>query len=141
MGDSTAAGTFTSRDPIRARRVLVVDDDAAIRRLIRRALSTDGIEVDVACEGYEGLRLAHATAYDVILLDLQMPDLGGMAILPRLLWARPDQAVVIFSCRSDPATQRECLSAGARAFLAKPFSLADLSMSISDAFAGARGVA
>jgi DNA-binding response OmpR family regulator len=141
MGDTTAGSTLTLPDPPRPRRVLVVDDDGAIRRLIRRVLSACDIQVDEAGDGYDGLRLARATAYDVILLDLQLPGLDGMTILSRLLQARPGQAVVVCSCRSDPATRRDCLRTGARDFLAKPFSLDELSMSISGAGAGERGIA
>jgi DNA-binding response OmpR family regulator len=109
-----------------ARRVLVVDDDQGIRGLVSRALAAQEIEVDEASEGEEGIRRAETAAYDVILLDLQMPGLGGMSVLHRLLSRQPGQAIVVFSCQSDAATVRDCLHAGARDFVAKPFSIVDL---------------
>ncbi len=117
------------------RRALVVDDDGGVLRLVSRALSTGGIEVDQASTGEEGLRRALAVPYDVVVLDLQLPSLGGLMVLRRLLSARPGQSVIVSSCQSDPATRSECQRAGARAFLAKPFSLVDLLASVEGAFA------
>ncbi len=71
--------------------------------------------------------------YDVVLLDLQLPGLDGLTVLERLLSRKPGQAIVVTSCQSDPATRTTCLRAGARDFLAKPFSLVDLSTCISAA--------
>jgi two-component system, NtrC family, nitrogen regulation response regulator NtrX len=116
-----------------ARRVLVVDDDQRIRRLVSRALGAQDIDVDEASDGEEGLRRAETTAYDVILLDLQMPGIGGMSVLHRLVSRQPGQAIVMFSCQGDAATVRECLRAGARDFVAKPFSLVDLAARVSAA--------
>lgn len=112
--------------PAMVGRTLVVDDEPGVLRLISRALSAEGIEVDQASDGEEGLRRALATRYDVIVLDLELPKLHGMTVLRRLLSAKPGQAIVVSSCTSDPATRSECVRAGAQAFLAKPFSLVDL---------------
>jgi DNA-binding response OmpR family regulator len=130
-----ADDTFAPTDTPRGRRALVVDDEPAIRRLVCRALGTQDIEVDEARDGDEGLRRAETVAYDVILLDLHLPELDGMVVLHRLLSREPGQAVVVFSCQSDPATRRRCLRAGARDFLPKPFALVDLCASISAACA------
>lgn len=108
------------------RRILVVDDNEGLRRLVSRALGIEGIEVDEASDGDEGLRRALASRYDVVVLDLQLPKLDGMAVLRQLLSARPDQVVVVCSCSSDRKTRSECARTGARGFLAKPFSIIDL---------------
>jgi DNA-binding response OmpR family regulator len=112
-------------------RILVVDDDQGVRGLVTRALAIEGIEVDHAEDGEEGLRLALSGSFHVILLDLQLPKLDGISVLGHLLRAIPDQAVIGFSCLSDPGTRRECLQIGAKGFLAKPFSLRDLVASVS----------
>ena len=112
-------------------RSLVVDDDQRVRGLVTRALAIEGIEVDHAGDGEEGLRLALSGSFHVILLDLQLPKLDGISVLGHLLRAIPDQAVIVFSCLSDPGTRRECLQIGAKDFLAKPFSLRDLVASVS----------
>ncbi len=126
-----AEDTPPPADPMMTRRALVVDDEREIRRLVRRVIQPHGIEVDEAGDGCEGLRRAEATAYDVILLDLHLPGLDGMSVLHRLLSSRPGQAVIMSSCQSDSATRTACLRAGARDFLAKPFSLVELCTQIS----------
>jgi len=114
-------------------RTLAVDDEPGVLRLISRALGAEGIEVDQASDGEDGLRRALATRYDVVVLDLQLPKLDGMTVLRRLLSARPGQAIIVSTCRNDPSTRSECLGAGARAFLPKPFSLVDLLASVTAA--------
>lgn len=121
------------------RRALVVDDQPAIRRLVRRALAPSNIEVEEADDGYEGLLRAGNASYDIVLLDLHLPGLDGMAVLDRLLSRKPDQAIIVLSCQSDLATRDRCLRAGARGFLAKPFSLGDLCAHVSAACASTRG--
>ncbi len=122
--------------PATAGRTLVIDDDPGVLRLMSRALGAKGIEVDQASDGEEGLRRALAARYDVIVLDLELPKLDGMTVLRPLLSARPGQAVIDSSCTSDPVTRSECVRAGARVFLAKPFSLDDLLASVVGAGVG-----
>ncbi|MGH3265014.1 MAG: response regulator transcription factor, partial [Trebonia sp.] len=64
--------------------------------------------------------------YDLVILDLVMPDIAGQVILERLLAARPDQAVLVLSCLADVAAKVDCLERGAQDYLTKPFSLAEL---------------
>jgi DNA-binding response OmpR family regulator len=113
------------------RRILVVDDDLSMRRLVARALTRDRIEVDHAGDGEEGLRLALSGSYRVILLDLQLPKLDGISVLGHLHRAIPHQAVIVFSCLSDLDTRKVCLETGAKDFLSKPFSLRDLIASVN----------
>lgn len=115
------------------RRVLVVDDDRGVRRLIWRALGAEGITVDEASDGEEALRRARDARYDAVILDLQLPKLDGMSVLRQLLAAKPGQPVIVFSCTSDASTRRECIRSGARSFLAKPFAIVDLLASVATA--------
>jgi two-component system, OmpR family, response regulator len=107
-------------------RILVVDDEPGIRSFIGRALDAAGYAADFAATGTEALRRAHARHYDLIILDLVMPDMAGQAVLERLLAARPDQAVLVLSCLADVASKVDCLERGAQDYLTKPFSLAEL---------------
>lgn len=134
-----AEGSLAPPDAPSVRRALVVDDEPGIRRLVRRALEPSNIEVDEAADGDEGLLRAGNTAYDVVLLDLHLPGLDGMAVLDRLLSNKPDQAIIVSSCQSDRVTRVMCLRAGARDFLAKPFSLVDLCAHVSAACATTHG--
>jgi DNA-binding response OmpR family regulator len=108
------------------RRILTVDDEPKIRSFIVRALTAAGYQTDSASSGTEGLRQALAGYYDLIILDLVMPDMKGRDFLDRLLSQRPDQAVMVLSCLADVPTKVDCLERGAQDYLTKPFSLAEL---------------
>jgi DNA-binding response OmpR family regulator len=107
-------------------RILIVDDEPKIRSFIGRALAAAGYATEFADSGAEGLRRALATRYDLVILDLVMPDLDGRQVLGRLLATRPSQAVIVLSCVADVAAKVDCLERGAQDYLTKPFSLAEL---------------
>ncbi len=107
-------------------RILLVDDEPRIRDFISRALETAGYAVETACNGAEGFRRAMAGDYDLIILDLIMPDMDGRVILAQLLRERREQGVLVLSCLADVTTKVECLELGAQDYLTKPFSLAEL---------------
>ena len=109
-----------------AARILVADDEPGIRSFIGRALGAAGYATDFAATGAEALQRARASHYDLVILDLVMPDMAGQVILERLLAARPDQAVLVLSCLADVAAKVDCLERGAQDYLTKPFSLAEL---------------
>jgi len=109
-----------------AARILIVDDEPRIRDFIARALSAAGYAIDFATSGGDGLRQAVAGDYDLLILDLVMPDMDGREILAELRRERPEQAVLVLSCLSDVTTKVDCLELGAQDYLTKPFSLAEL---------------
>ena len=106
--------------------ILLIEDEPAISSLIARALSAAGYAVDRVESGMDGLRHAASGEYDLVLLDLVMPDLDGRVVLQRLLAASPEQAVVVLSCVADVTAKVECLDLGARDYLTKPFALNEL---------------
>jgi two-component system, OmpR family, response regulator len=107
-------------------RILIVDDEPKIRSFIGRALSAAGYATEFAESGTEGLRRALAAYYDLVILDLVMPDLDGRQVLGQLLAKHPDQEVIVLSCVADVAAKVDCLERGAQDYLTKPFSLAEL---------------
>ena len=121
----TDATLTEGADPA-ARRILIVDDEPKIRSFIGRALTGAGYLTGFAGSGAEGLRDALEGHYDLVILDLVMPDMDGCSVLDQLLHARPDQAVMVLSCVADVATKVDCLERGAQDYLTKPFSLAEL---------------
>jgi two-component system, OmpR family, response regulator len=116
----------TRVQPAAGQRMLVVDDEPGIRAFIGRALDAAGYPTDFAATGAEALEQALASHYDLIILDLVMPDMSGQDVLDHLLAARPDQAVLVLSCLADISSKVDCLERGAQDYLTKPFSLAEL---------------
>jgi DNA-binding response OmpR family regulator len=107
-------------------RILVVDDERAVRDLIGRALTSAGYLADIAADGAAGLALAGQHGYGLIVLDLVMPDMDGRTFLTRLAGTHPSPAVLVVSCLDDVATKVACLELGAQDYLTKPFALAEL---------------
>src|SRR6267154_5623789 len=125
-GPRGAEGVHGTEGVSGTRRILIVDDEPNIRSFIGRALSAAGYLTGFAGSGSEGLRHALDEHYDLVILDLVMPDMDGCNVLDQLLRARPDQTVMVLSCVADVATKVDCLERGARDYLTKPFSLAEL---------------
>jgi two-component system response regulator ResD len=109
------------------RRILIVDDEESIRLLLRRILeSIPALEVTLAEGCEEALRLAAERSYDLILLDLLMPGMGGIEVLSRVRNLPPNKAtpVVIVSMMADPDTKIVCQSLGVRDYIEKPIDRA-----------------
>jgi two-component system OmpR family response regulator len=119
-----ANGSRVDESP--GRRILLIEDEPTISSLIARALSAAGYAVDRVETGMNGLRHAAPGGYDLVLLDLVMPDLDGRVVLQQLLAIHPEQAVVVLSCVTDVTAKVECLDLGARDYLTKPFALDEL---------------
>jgi CheY-like chemotaxis protein len=110
-------------------RVLIVDDEESIRLLLARILSKElQMEAQLAGTCEQALRFAGNYAYDVILLDLLMPGIGGLGVLKAIRAASPNAAtpVVIVSVLADEITVAGCISAGANAHHAKPIRRPEL---------------
>ena len=107
-------------------RVLVIDDEPHISGFVARALEHAGYQVEVANTAAAGIDRTCNGDPDLVILDLIMPEMDGRAVLAEILKVRPDQAVLVLSCSCDVSTKVECLDLGARDYLTKPFSLAEL---------------
>ena len=106
-------------------RILVVDDEPPIRRLLRTGLSTQGFEITDAADGAAALA-ALSAKHDLVILDLGLPDLNGLDVL-RALRARGDLTpVVILSSREDEAGKVKAFDLGADDYVTKPFGMNEL---------------
>jgi CheY-like chemotaxis protein len=108
--------------------VLVIEDDPRSVKLMELVLSSRGYQAVVARNGEEGLAVARSRPFDVILLDLMLPEVDGFEVLRRLQ-ADPELAdipVVITSARARPATKEEAAELGAEFYLTKPYRKAEL---------------
>ncbi|HEY2803291.1 MAG TPA: response regulator transcription factor [Actinomycetota bacterium] len=107
-------------------RILLIEDEQRIVSFLERALRAERMAVDAALGGAEGLRLALANSYDLVVLDIVMPEIDGTTVLRRLLAERPSQPVLILSALNDTASKVRCLELGAEDYISKPFSLEEL---------------
>lgn len=107
-------------------RILVVDDEPKIVSFVSRALSGNGYKVDSAYSGEQGLEMVRSGRYELVLLDLRLPDIDGVSVLEETMAVRPDQRVLVLSARSDVESKVRCLELGAIDYLPKPFALAEL---------------
>lgn len=108
-----------------AGRILVIDDEPQIRRLMRTTLIGAGYEVDDAKSGEEGLEKVSQFHPDLVLLDINMPGMGGLAAC-RALRADPNIAIIMLTIRNTEKDKVEALDAGADDFVVKPFSTPEL---------------
>ena len=106
-------------------RALVVDDERAIRRYLRAALNAHGIVVLEAASGEEALRSLAVDRPDVVILDLGLPDLGGVEVARRIReWSAVP--IIILSVREQESEKIAALDAGADDYLTKPFGIGEL---------------
>ena len=111
-------------------RLLVVDDEDALCDLLGDALRFAGYEVEVARSGFEALRLAADTQPDLVLLDVNLPDLDGFEVCHRLRRDGADVPVIFLTARDDPSDLRSGFTRGGDDYVTKPFSLEELSFRI-----------
>ena len=108
-----------------ARRILVIDDEAAIRRFLHSALSSEEFTLHEAASGHNGLSAAAALRPDLVLLDLGLPDLDGIEVVRRLReWSQVP--VIVLSVREREDDKIAALDAGADDYLTKPFGVGEL---------------
>src|SRR5690349_9699546 len=115
-------------------KVLVVDDDADMRPLMRVTLTKFGHTATLAARGEEGLQMAETGEFDAIILDVMMPDIDGYEVTRRLR-ANPRTAgvpILILTARAQAADFDSAIEAGADAYLAKPFEAELLNRRLSE---------
>jgi len=107
-------------------RVLIVDDEAAIRRALRPPLAELGFQVHEASRGEEALQLLHSSPVDVVLLDINMPGIGGIETLRRIRAFAPRLPVLMVTVLEAEEEKVEALELGADDYITKPFSTREL---------------
>ncbi len=107
-------------------KILIIDDEQAIRRFLHTSLDAHGYEVHEAASGDEGILLAINIRPDLIILDLGLPDISGLEVTKRLReWTQTP--ILILSVQNQDTDKIEALDAGADDYLTKPFSVGELS--------------
>ncbi len=112
-------------------RVLVVEDEAALREALKTELSAAGYTVDLAADGEEGLYAALEFPIDVAIVDLGLPKLSGLEVIRKLRARGKTYGVLILTARDRWQDKVEGLSAGADDFVVKPFHFAEVQARLS----------
>jgi len=106
--------------------ILIIDDEATLRHTLARILQRAGFEVTTAASGQEGLALLAQQSFDLVYLDIRMPDMNGMEVLKTIHTKLPETPVVLFTAQPDLNSAVEALRLGATDYLLKPLQPHDL---------------
>src|SRR5262249_38960189 len=112
---------------------LVVDDDPGTSGLLREVFVQEGFQVENASSGAEALALASATSFDIVLCDVQMPDLDGIEVLRRLRRVAPDSTVILVTAYGTIEAAIRALHEGAFDYVRKPFKLDEVRLCVGRA--------
>jgi two-component system, OmpR family, response regulator MprA len=107
-------------------RILVVDDDRAVRESLRRSLAFNGYQVDLATDGHAALEAVQAQRPDAMVLDVMMPRLDGLSVCRRMRESGDDLPILVLTARDAVSDRVSGLDAGADDYLPKPFALEEL---------------
>ena len=113
----------TERD--RPAKILIVDDEPQITRVLRTALSTQGYSLQIAANGVEGMEAVHTWKPDLVITDVSMPQMNGVELC-REIRAVSQIPIIVLSVRNQDLTKVEALDAGADDYVTKPFSIQEL---------------
>jgi pilus assembly protein CpaE len=117
-------------------RVLIVDDDSQTQDSLKRALTFEAEfeVVGIASSGQEGVRLAQSLSPDIVLMDINMPDMDGLTATTLIATESPDAQIIIMTIQNESTYIQQAMVAGARAFLSKPVSIDDLYATIRNIY-------
>lgn len=116
------------------KKVLVIDDEAIVRTSSKRTLVPEGYEVKLADSGKAGIESLEEESFDLVLLDLKMPDMGGIEVLTVIMDKWPDTKVIIVTGFSTVETAVEALRLGAFNHIEKPFTPDSLLAAVNEVF-------
>ncbi len=114
-------------------RILVIDDEKNMRHMLAKLLEKEGYEVAAAGDGKEGLKLAGETYFDIILCDLKMPVMDGMAFLEKFQEMRLESTVIVMSAYGTIDTAIEAMKHGAYDYVSKPFKADEILLTLKKA--------
>ena len=117
--------------------VLIIEDEASLARNIKDYLEEDGFEARICGDGESGLKLFETFRPDIVLLDLRLPGMDGLAVLRQLRGRSPEARVIMLTAHGSNGIAAEAIKAGAYEYVAKPVALSELRRIIDRALSGA----
>lgn len=114
-------------------KILIIDDERAIRNSLKEILVDEGYDVDAAENGAQGCQMVDKEKYDVIFCDIKMPEMDGIEVLDKLIAMGIDSAIVMISGHGDINTAVDCIKKGAFDFIEKPLDLNRILITIKNA--------
>jgi len=114
-------------------KILIVDDERVIRRLLREKLSDTGYQCQEAADGAEALDRLEDSPTDLVILDIKMPGKSGTEVLPEIKSKHPDTAVIMATAIAEASVAIDCMKNGAYDYLTKPFNLDEVVLSVDRA--------
>ena len=123
-----------TRKTDRSRKVLLIDDDASLRRVTEYSLHSAGFNVLSAADGKQGLASFRVDCPEVVITDIQMPGMSGYEVLQQIKNERPETLVIVITAHSSVEKAVEAMKQGAHDYLSKPFSRDELMIVVEKAF-------
>jgi DNA-binding NtrC family response regulator len=115
-------------------KVLIVDDEERFRSTMRKLLLAEGLEASTCGSAMQALEELRKNHYDIVILDVQMPDMTGVEALPEIKQVDPDIEVIVLTGHASVDTARSIIKNGAYDYLLKPYSMETLLEKIESAF-------
>ena len=112
--------------------ILIVDDEESIREGISAKLRLEGFSCVTAADGKKALETASTQDFDIVLLDVKMPGMSGLDVLPRIVTDYPDTAVIMLSAMVDTESAVEAMRLGAYDYITKPVALTTLTTRLEE---------
>jgi DNA-binding response OmpR family regulator len=106
--------------------ILVIEDEAKVASFVKKGLQQSGYEIDLAADGEEGYEKIRSNSYDLILLDLMLPKLSGLDLIPKIRECKPGVPIIAVTAKASVEDRVQGLNLGCDDYLTKPFSFAEL---------------
>jgi len=133
QADANEKSILSEGMPSQRETLLIVDDEDAIRRLLRQKLSREGYHCEEANNAAQALKTLGSSPIAVVILDIKMPDKSGIELLPEIKSGYPDTAVIMATAVTEINVAIQCLKLGAEDYICKPFNMDEVAMAIQKA--------